>query len=100
SGDHWSPHCGPSSSRRASGKSSNAPGAPGPTPAATFFFGQITPSHCLSRHLKSGALGFFLPSRLSHIFPPHVGQAGSFTGEGEGGGASAFFTGTSARVAL
>jgi hypothetical protein len=31
--------------------------------------GQITPSHSRSLHLKSGALGFRLPSRLSHIGP-------------------------------
>jgi hypothetical protein len=31
--------------------------------------GQTTPSHSRSLHLKSGALGFRLPSRLSHIGP-------------------------------
>lgn len=38
--------------------------------------GQMTPSHPLSRHLKSGARGLRLDSRLSHISPPHLGQAG------------------------
>ena len=38
--------------------------------------GQITPSHSLSLHLKSGAFGLRLPTRLSHIAPSHVGQDG------------------------
>jgi len=41
--------------------------------------GQITPPHAASLHLKSGALGFRFPSRLSHIGPWHLGQVG---GEG------------------
>ena len=39
--------------------------------------GQITPSQLRSLHLKSGALGFRFPSRLSHIAPPHLGQSGT-----------------------
>lgn len=39
--------------------------------------GQITPAHDLSLHLKSGARGFRLPARLSHISPPHLGQGGA-----------------------
>jgi hypothetical protein len=39
--------------------------------------GQMTPSQLLSRHLKSGALGFRFPSRLSHMAPPHLGQLGT-----------------------
>ena len=31
--------------------------------------GQITPSHCRSLHLKSGAFGLRFPTRLSHIGP-------------------------------
>ena len=38
--------------------------------------GQMTPSQLLSRHLKSGARGLRLDSRLSHISPPHLGQMG------------------------
>ena len=38
--------------------------------------GQITPSHSRSLHLKSGAFGLRLPSRLSHIGPSHRGQVG------------------------
>ena len=44
--------------------------------------GQMTPSHSRSLHLKSGALGFFLPTRLSHMSPEHFGH------DGDGGGAS------------
>jgi hypothetical protein len=39
--------------------------------------GQITPSQLRSLHLKSGAFGLRLPSRLSHIAPPHFGQSGT-----------------------
>ena len=39
--------------------------------------GQITPSQPRSLHLKSGAFGLRLPSRLSHIGPWHLGQVGS-----------------------
>ena len=35
-----------------------------------------TPSHTRLRHRKSGARGFRLLSRLSHIGPPHLGQSG------------------------
>src|SRR5687768_2586764 len=48
-------------------------------PALPSFAGQITPSHDLSRHLKSGALGFRLVARLSHIRPPHFGQLSAST---------------------
>src|SRR3954469_2489582 len=41
------------------------------------FGGQITPSHERSRHLKSGARGFRLVRRLSHILPPHFGHVSS-----------------------
>jgi hypothetical protein len=36
----------------------------------------MTPSQVALLHLKSGALGFFFDARLSHIAPPHFGQAG------------------------
>jgi hypothetical protein len=39
--------------------------------------GQITPSQLRSLHLKSGALGLRLFSRLSHIGPWHFGQTGT-----------------------
>ena len=37
--------------------------------AAVLRGGQMTPSHSRSLHLKSGAFGLRLPSRLSHIGP-------------------------------
>src|SRR5688500_2038138 len=57
---------------------SAARGATTGAPAATApRGGQITPSHPRSLHLKSGAFGLRLPSRLSHISPPHFGQSGT-----------------------
>ena len=55
--------------------------------------GQTTPSHDLSRHLKSGAFGFRLERRLSHMRPPHLGHDGVDTGSAtvvsvDGSGAS------------
>jgi hypothetical protein len=47
--------------------------------------GQITPPHSRSLHLKSGAFGFRLPSRLSHIGPRHFGQVGVAAGLELGG---------------
>src|SRR5262249_27616979 len=38
------------------------------------FVGQIPPSQLRLRHLKSGARGLRLESRLSHMRPPHFGQ--------------------------
>jgi len=38
--------------------------------------GHTTPSHPALLHLKSGALGFFFVTRLSHISPPQVGHGG------------------------
>src|SRR5688572_20688946 len=40
------------------------------------FGGQTTPSQERSRHLKSGARGFRLVARLSHMRPPQTGQLG------------------------
>jgi hypothetical protein len=48
--------------------------------------GQITPSHPRSLHLKSGAFGLRLPSRLSHISPPHFGQSGTVLAASEAWG--------------
>jgi hypothetical protein len=60
------------------GGPADAAGAAGaPTAARPSRGGQITPSQPRSLHLKSGAFGLRLPSRLSHIGPSHLGQTGS-----------------------
>src|SRR5689334_11225036 len=47
--------------------------------------GQITPSQLRSLHFQSGDFGFFLPTRLSHIPPPHFGHWREVeAGEGSG----------------
>ena len=65
--------------------SAAAAGAPEPAVGAAAGLasrgGQITPSHSRSLHLKSGAFGLRLPTRLSHMSPEHFGQLG--VGEAE-----------------
>ena len=51
--------------------------------------GQITPSQPAFLHLKSGARGLRLFSRLSHMSPPHLGQAGALV---SGSGPTVFAT--------
>ncbi len=52
-------------------------GAAAAVPVVAVRGGQTTPSHPASLHLKSGALGLRLPTRLSHIAPSHFGQSGT-----------------------
>jgi hypothetical protein len=63
----------------------SAPAATGVTAAIASRGGQITPSHSRFLHLKSGALGLRLPTRLSHISPWHFGHVGSGDASSEGG---------------
>ena len=47
--------------------------------------GQMMPSQPSLLHLKSGAFGFRLPARLSHIWPAHFGQGGDASGAAPSG---------------
>ena len=77
--DVRSSHIGPAQRGQAGIPGATVPVGSGAAAAAGFAprGGQITPSHSRSLHLKSGALGFRFPTRLSHMGPWHEGQFGT-----------------------